>query len=117
MTGRIPNRSEDTVRSDFKDYVNQWITAGTEDHTLYTGEEMYLFQSMAIKLQEVNVMLTKAEAKLAKRLLEAMAIRDMQVALYKHENLKSPSVLSEVDCMSLYVDIFYMYLRPGTYSV
>lgn len=118
MTGVVVSRSVDTVREDFRHYVNTWIGNGNQDHTLFTSEETALLNSMAIKLQEPDKMLTKEEAKLAKDKLEEYIISDMESTIRRHERpFLHVDIMSALDEMTIYADIYYVYLRPGSYSL
>lgn len=113
----LSTRSEDTVREDFKDMVNNWIEYANTYRGDVDNNDFELLNSMAIKLQS-HEFLTKPEAMLAKKRITELAINDMEDVMRRHKSEHLyVDVLLEVDCMSLYADITEMFLRPGTYRV
>lgn len=112
MAGTLFSRSADTVTSDLKEMVNNWIRLSDDRVELIPSEEYNLLVEVSIELQGENPMLTREQAILVSSKLSEMALNDMRKTISRPN-----TVLHDVDCMSLYADIYCMYLRPGTYSI
>lgn len=115
MAGRILSRSEDTVQSDLRQMVSQWLEDSTQRVEVLTNIEHSLLEQVAVELQSDNAILTKAQAHYIKHRIDNLILKDMERVV--KANPDSIDYTMELDCMSLYADIFSMFLRPGTYKL
>jgi hypothetical protein len=106
MAGIITKRSEEEVKDWLVDRIDKY-QIDTED-----SELVYKLEEIKDSVKYFDNMLTKAQATLLDKLVQEDATE-----VLGRGNDGYMTAIQYIDELSIYTDVWQMYLRPGTYSV
>jgi hypothetical protein len=98
---------------DVKDFVIELIDTYIQELEVDVPEELFLPISIQDSINE-GTMLTKEGAKYLESNILTPKLQKQIEALGQYSN---SSLISRVEDASIYVDAYYLYCRPGTYTV